>query len=180
TVGLVTPERWERLKELFQAAAQQPTGRQEAYIEEACSDDPELRSEALVLLAAHREAGSFIEQAPLAGLAGHFAETRVGDSAPKRHLAPRAIGGYRILGQIGEGGMGVVYEAEQERPRRLVALKVIRPGLLSPEMLRRFEDEAEVLGRLEHPGIARIYEASIANTQFGPQPFFAMELVEGL
>lgn len=93
---------------------------------------------------------------------------------------PAQIGGYHILRILGEGGMGAVYKAEQERPRRMVALKVIRPGLLSPEMLRRFEYEAEVLARLEHPGIARIYEAGIANTQLGPQPFFAMELVEGL
>jgi len=72
-----------------------------------------------------------------------------------RHL-PTSIGGYRLLG---EGGMGAVYKAEQDRPRRLVALKVIKSGCASPERLRRFEQEFETLGRLHHPGIAQIYEA---------------------
>ena len=75
--------------------------------------------------------------------------------------------------------MGTVYEAEQDRPRRKVALKVIRPGLASPQLLRRFELEAQVLGRLQHPGIAHIYEAGMADAGYGPQPFFAMELVPG-
>jgi serine/threonine protein kinase len=95
------------------------------------------------------------------------------------HSMPEQIGPYRILRMIGEGGMGVVYEAEQQRPHRRVALKVIRPGFMSAGMMRRFEYEADVLARLEHNGIARIYEAGIAQTESGKQPFFAMELVEG-
>src|SRR2546430_848087 len=70
---------------------------------------------------------------------------------------PAKIGSYRPLRILGEGGMGVVYEAEQVRPKRIVALKVIRPALLKASLLRRFEFEAEVLGRLQHPGIAQIY-----------------------
>ncbi len=89
------------------------------------------------------------------------------------------IGHYRILRSIGEGGMGSVYEAEQERPRRTVALKVIKPGLATPSVIRRFELESQVLGRLQHPGIAQIYEAGMADTGLGPQPYFAMELVRG-
>jgi eukaryotic-like serine/threonine-protein kinase len=92
---------------------------------------------------------------------------------------PDQIGHYRVIRLIGAGGMGVVYEAQQERPRRVVALKVIRPGFISPSMLRRFEQEAEVLGRLHHPGIAQVYEAGTADAGAGPQPFFAMELVIG-
>src|SRR5436309_3008319 len=69
------------------------------------------------------------------------------------------VGHYRIILRIAEGGMGVVYEAEQEHPRRIVALKVIKPGLATPGMLRRFELEGEALGRLQYPGIAQIYEA---------------------
>jgi eukaryotic-like serine/threonine-protein kinase len=176
-LGRVTPERWERLKELFQAASQQPADAQIAFIDEACADDAELRAEALVLLDAHRQAGSFIEQAPLAGLAAQFAVTRVGADAPLPHAGPRAIGGYRILAQIGEGGMGVVYEAEQEHPRRLVALKVIRGGALADEQhLRLFEREVEALARLRHPGIAAIYDAG--QTDDG-EPFFTMELAHG-
>jgi eukaryotic-like serine/threonine-protein kinase len=89
------------------------------------------------------------------------------------------IGPFRIVSLIGEGAMGIVYEAEQERPRRRVALKIIRPGVSTPAMLRRFEHEYEFLGRLQHDGIAQIYQAGIADTGFGPQPYFAMELVRG-
>ena len=80
---------------------------------------------------------------------------------------PATIGRYRIVRLLGEGGMGAVYEAEQEQPRRTVALKVIQPGLASPELLRRFAQEAQALGRLQHPGIAQIYEAGTADTGFG-------------
>jgi eukaryotic-like serine/threonine-protein kinase len=89
------------------------------------------------------------------------------------------VGPFRILGQIGEGAMGVVYEAEQDRPQRRVALKIVRPGLVPPAVLRRFELESELLGRLQHPGIAQVYQAGVAETSFGPQPYFAMELVRG-
>jgi eukaryotic-like serine/threonine-protein kinase len=75
--------------------------------------------------------------------------------------------------------MGVVYEAEQDRPQRRVALKIVRPGLVPAEVLRRFEREYEFLGRLHHPGIAQIYQAGIAETDYGAQPYFAMELVRG-
>src|SRR6188768_2200751 len=89
------------------------------------------------------------------------------------------VGRYRIVRMIGEGGMGAVYEAEQELPRRTVALKVIKPGLSSPQLLRRFEQESQALGRLQHVGIAQIYEAGTADTGFGPQPYFAMEFIRG-
>jgi tetratricopeptide (TPR) repeat protein len=75
--------------------------------------------------------------------------------------------------------MGIVYEAEQERPQRRVALKIVRPGLVPAAVLRRFELEYELLGRLHHPGIAQIYQAGVDETAYGPQPYFAMELVEG-
>ena len=89
------------------------------------------------------------------------------------------IGRYTITRLIGEGGMGAVYEAEQDQPRRTVALKVIKPGMASPELLRRFAQESQALGRLQHPGIAQIYEAGTADTGYGPQPYFAMEFIRG-
>jgi eukaryotic-like serine/threonine-protein kinase len=92
---------------------------------------------------------------------------------------PANIGRYMILHLLGEGGMGVVYEAEQENPRRTVALKIIKPRFGSSELRRRFEQEAAALGRLQHPGIAQVYEAGAADSGFGPQPYFAMELVHG-
>jgi eukaryotic-like serine/threonine-protein kinase len=75
--------------------------------------------------------------------------------------------------------MGAVYQAEQDRPRRAVALKVIRGVWASTELNRRFEQETQALARLHHPGIAQIYEAGSAETGFGVQPFFAMELIQG-
>ncbi|MBL8736564.1 MAG: serine/threonine protein kinase [Planctomycetes bacterium] len=93
---------------------------------------------------------------------------------------PARIGSYRIVRLLGEGGMGAVYEAEQDSPRRTVALKVIRPGHVSAAMLSRFEHEAQVLGRLQHPGIAQIHEAGTVEDAGGVRlPFFAMELVRG-
>jgi predicted Ser/Thr protein kinase len=100
------------------------------------------------------------------------------EASASPHL-PARIGHYRIIRLIGEGGMGAVYEAEQDQPRRVVALKVIKPGLASPDLLRRFDQEAQALGRLQHPGIAQIYEAGTADTGFGPQPYFAMEFIRG-
>lgn len=93
---------------------------------------------------------------------------------------PEFIGHYRILRLVAQGGMGAVYEAEQEKPHRVVALKVIKPGYANEEMTRRFEMESQALGRLHHPGIAQIYEAGSAETPFGVQPYFAMEFIEGL
>lgn len=96
---------------------------------------------------------------------------------------PRQTSGlarYRILRKLGAGGMGVVYEAEQISPPRRVALKLLQWSALSTRSLRRFERETQVLGRLDHPGIARILEADTYESESGPRPFFAMELVDGM
>src|SRR5262245_58462707 len=90
------------------------------------------------------------------------------ERGPKAH--PNVIGRYRLLRVLGQGGMVVVYQAEQEHPRRIVALKIIKPSMASVETIRRLEHEAQALGRLQHPGIAQIYEAGTADTGFGPQP----------
>jgi tetratricopeptide (TPR) repeat protein/tRNA A-37 threonylcarbamoyl transferase component Bud32 len=92
---------------------------------------------------------------------------------------PDTIGRYRILGVLGEGGMGIVYEAETTNPVRRVALKVIRRDRITADLSRRFALESEVLGRLQHPGIAQIYEAGTADGPHGTQSYFAMELVRG-
>jgi predicted Ser/Thr protein kinase/tetratricopeptide (TPR) repeat protein len=90
-----------------------------------------------------------------------------------------ALGPYRILRLLGEGGMGVVYLAEQDRPRRRVALKVLKPGAATTGHLRRFEHEADVLGRLQHPNIAQVFAAGTAELGHGVQPYFAMEYIDG-
>lgn len=99
---------------------------------------------------------------------------------------PAAVGPYRVRALLGEGGMGTVYLAEQSQPRREVALKVIRADLASPRLMRRFEREAEVLGRLQHPGIAQVFEAGTAEVRGGADgaswtvPYIAMERVHGV
>ena len=93
---------------------------------------------------------------------------------------PERIGGYRVLRELGRGGMGVVLEAEQENPRRTVALKILAVGILSGELRKRFEREAQMLGRLQHPCIAQVHEAGVFESAGGAQPYFAMELVRGV
>lgn len=95
-------------------------------------------------------------------------------------LLPELRGHYRILRLIGEGGSGAVYEAEQTSPRRSVALKALRPGRTSRRALRRLEFEAHVLARLQHPAIAQVYEAGVADADHPDQAFIAMELVRGV
>ena len=112
----------------------------------------------------------------LSGLVAHGAESVVHE---REAFAGDRFGSYRLIRMVGSGGMGAVYEAEQDNPRRIVALKVIRAGLATSELVRRFLLESEALGRLQHPGIASIYEAGSADTPMGPRPFFAMEFVAG-
>ena len=95
-------------------------------------------------------------------------------------LVGQDIAGYRITRRISIGGMGIVYEAEQEHPKRTVALKIVSAGLVSPELLRRFEHESQILAKLDHPGIAYVFEAGTFDVGHGPQPFFAMEFVRGV
>jgi tetratricopeptide (TPR) repeat protein/predicted Ser/Thr protein kinase len=111
------------------------------------------------------------------------AETSARGHAPETDYVPfdvpDTIAEYTLDHIIGEGGMGAVYLAHQKNPQREVALKIIRPGLATKSILRRFELEAQLLGRLQHPGIAQIYEAGTFDTARGPTPFFAMELIRG-
>jgi murein DD-endopeptidase MepM/ murein hydrolase activator NlpD len=99
------------------------------------------------------------------------------DAGAAAHFLPTNVGCYRIIRMLGEGGMGAVYEAEQEHPRRTVALKVIKTAWASPALLRRFELESQALARLHHPSIAQVYEAGSADAGSGPQPYFAMEFI---
>jgi len=145
-------------------------------LEEACGGNEELRREVESLLSAHHAAGSFLE--PVVPQESEE-QVPVGDGSDGFSLPSPSFEHYRILRKLGEGGMGIVYEAEQDHPHRHVALKVVHTACVSISLLRRFDQEVEVLGRLHHPGIAQIYEAGTADTGAGPQPYFAMELIEG-
>jgi len=165
---------YQTVKRLYlEALCHQEPGARARFLSEACAGDGELRREVESLLSEGEGLGAFLEQpvdrAPLA-------EGRE-RGEPSSH--PERIGAYRIVRPLGWGGMGVVYLAEQDSPSRLVALKLLRHDASSPAQIVRFEREAELLGRLGHPGIARVYEAAWAETETGRRPFFAMELVAG-
>ena len=166
-------ERWLRVEQLYHAALEREESGRAAFVEQACGGDLALREEVESLLAQPQDTESFLEAPAL-----ELAARDMVKSSVESH--PAAIGHYRIVRLIGEGGMGAVYEAEQEEPRRVVALKIIKLGLATPDRLRRFRQESQALARLQHPGIAQIYESNTADTGFGPQPFFAMEFIRGL
>ena len=153
----------------FAASLELPDAEQLAFLRREYPNNPALWTEVEGLLNEYRIAGSFLEPGNRAVV------SRIQEWVHPQ--LPKALGHYRIHRLLGEGSMGAVYEAEQEQPRRKVALKVIKPGLAGPELLRRFELESEALGRLHHPGIAQIYEAGLGDDD---QPFFAMEFIRGL
>jgi tetratricopeptide (TPR) repeat protein len=169
----VEPERWREIERIYHDALEQDASRRAAWLKQAAGGDESLELEVRSLLEQSDENSGFLEERALEVAARDLAMS----AAPS---LPPAIGRYRILRLLGEGGMGAVYEAEQEEPRRVVALKVIRLGLATPERLRRFRQESQALARLQHPGIAQIHESGTADTGFGPQPYFAMELIRGL
>lgn len=154
---------YQRIKTIFLSALERRDGLDD-YLHAACAGCPDIRRHVERLIAAHDSDGPLSTRGP-ASAAG-----------PPRPL-PETVGNYRILGLLGEGGMGTVYRAEQQLPRRQVALKVIRANVLSPESVRRFLSEIHALGSLRHPGVAVIHDAGMVDDNF---PFFAMELVEGL
>ena len=164
-----TPEGYDEAFAWFQRLLDAPASERDGLLEEASAVSAGLRAELEELLAVHdaddRRVAASVEAEVVA-----FADEAEGLTR---------IGRYRILRKIADGGMGTVYLAEQDQPRRQVALKVIRGGLATAGLLRRFELEAELLGTLDHPGIATIYEAGTERTPLGPLPFFAMEYVEG-
>jgi serine/threonine protein kinase len=141
-----------------------------AFLEHACAGDPPLRAEVERLLRAQAEMGSFHE-APRAAL---FAT--VDDPVAER--PGTVVGPYRLVQPIGEGGFGVVYLAEQQQPvRRKVALKVLKPGMDTREVIARFEAERQALAIMDHPHIANVLDGG---ETAGGRPYFVMELVKGV
>jgi tetratricopeptide (TPR) repeat protein len=175
-VSPLEDKRRQKIEDLFHSALARESSDRKAYLERACTGDEPLAREVASLLAQADDPDGFLE-APALEVAARLLAKSAG---PEARSHPAAIGRYRIVRILGEGGMGVVYEAEQDEPRRNVALKVIKFGLLTPDHLRRFRRETQALARLQHPGIAQIYESNTADTGFGPQPYFAMEFIRGL
>lgn len=158
-----------RVEEIFQAALDRPPDSRSAFLEEACGDDTALRSELEALLNADAAAEGFLDS-PLAGNGVTDSGAKVSDP-----LIGARVGRYHVERLVAVGGMGAVYAARQEQPRRTVALKVIRSGFASRSAVRRFRYEADILARLRHPGIGHVYEAGTHRTGSDAVPFFAME-----
>ena len=144
-----------------------------AYFDEVCGDDEALRAGVEALVAATRKSHTFLEHSAVRG-ADHAGT----DSATDREKPGTVIDRYRLLEKIGEGGFGTVWMAEQTEPvRRRVALKIVKFGMDTKEVIVRFEAERQALALMEHPGIATVHDAGV--TEMG-RPFFVMELVEGV
>ncbi len=160
----------DRIKSLFLDIVENcPPERWEGYLGEACGGDDMLRRRVMALLDAHQCADSFVEDPGPAAMT----VARPGIEEPGT-----AIGPYKLLEAIGEGGMGVVYMAEQCVPvRRRIALKLIKPGMDSKQVVARFEAERQALAMMDHPNIARVLDCGTAPSG---RPYFVMELVRGL
>lgn len=175
----MTPERYRQLEDIFRAYWAAPPAQRAALLQALCGDDATLRAEVENLIAhvvdsdGHSPAGPSVWTISQTGIA-----TRDG-SAPDREAAscpPLALPGYEILDRLGEGGMGVVYKANQVGAKRLVAVKLLKPARLDSDSLqRRFRTEAEAVARLRHPGIVQIHEVG----DYLGQPFFSLEFCPG-
>ncbi len=161
-------ENWRRVQEVFLAALDRPEDERQAFIEERCAHDPALAAEVSSLLQAHDESGALLDN-----------PTEVADSMFADTLASGdAIGPFRLLDPIGRGGMGVVWRAERTDGefQQQVAIKLIKRGMDTDEILARFLRERRLLARLEHPNIARLLDGGVTDDGL---PWFAMEYVEG-
>ncbi len=161
-----------RANELFLKALELGSAAErQQFLDGACGGDTGLRSEVEALLQASARAGSFLD-APAAA-----AVVTIGD-APVIEPPAKVIGPYKLLQQLGEGGMGTVFMAEQTQPvQRKVALKIIKPGMDSRQVIARFEAERQALALMDHPNIAKVFDAGTTATG---RPYFVMELVKGV
>src|SRR5262245_53251605 len=142
-----------------------------AYLERACGGDAGLRKHVEELLAAEGKVDGFLDRP-------HVGVEMTDDLGPRMERPGAQIGPYKLREQIGEGGYGVVYVAEQEKPvRRKVALKIIKPGMDTKDVIARFEAERQALALMDHPNVARVLDAGATDSG---RPYFVMELVNGV
>jgi serine/threonine protein kinase/tetratricopeptide (TPR) repeat protein len=161
---------FERIRQIFLAIVEKPSAEWESLLDEACGD-AELRRQVAQLLKAHAEGVGILDRTGAGGAPTGACETL-------SECAGTVIGPYKLLQQIGEGGMGTVFMAEQTTPiRRQVALKVIKPGMDSRQIIARFEAERQALALMDHVNIARVLDAGSTESS---RPYFVMELVHGV
>ncbi len=171
------PDRWKLARRLLEEALDLPQADREAWLDKSCSEDEELRTFVENLLAidgaeADRDADTWIDE----GAPGDM----VARALSQQDFAQGWIDDYRIQGALGSGGTATVLRAEQQHPKRIVAVKIMRFGILSENAQRRFEYESEILGSLRHPGIAQVYSSGTYKDALSGQqlPYFAMEYIE--
>src|SRR5215831_11562525 len=172
----MTPERWEQVEEIFNAALDLPVDERGAFLSEACGDDLSLRKQIEYLIKCHEQAGAFIETP------AEIHDSLLPDDDPVTlqpdAMVGRQIGAYRLVREIGRGGMGAVYLAVRadDQYQKRVALKLIKRGMDTKDILRRFRHERQILASLSHPYIAQLFDGG---TSEDGVPYFAMEYVEG-
>jgi len=166
------PERWQDLKQLFQQLLGLDEPARREVLAQTGREDPELQRELEHLLAAHAEAASFMESPPMIG------DRQATPEAEPEAIRGRRIGPYEIVREIGRGGMGTVYLAVRAdgQFRKQVALKLIKRGMDSDVVLRRFRNERQILAQLDHPNIARLLDGGTSDDGL---PFFVMDYIEG-
>jgi serine/threonine-protein kinase len=164
----VTPDRWQEVKAVLEEALEREEMERTAFLDAACQGDDEMRREVESLLASDAEIGDFIET-PI---------FRIHREEPEPLAEGQRLGAYRVVREIGRGGMGSVYLAERadEEFEQRVALKVVRRGMDTEEIVRRFRSERQILAHLDHPNIAKLFDGG--TTEDG-RPFFVMEHVDG-
>jgi serine/threonine protein kinase len=169
----MSPERYQKIKTIFQTVVDLPPAERSATLERLCSGDPTLRDEVVRVLQSHQSAGKFLEKPALAP-AG-----RIVPQVVKESLVGSRVGPYEILSEIGRGGMGTVYLASRadDQYRKLVALKVVNPENEADAMVARFRRERQILANLEHPNIAQLLDGG---TTADGSPYLVMEYVGGM
>jgi serine/threonine protein kinase/Tol biopolymer transport system component/Tfp pilus assembly protein PilF len=169
----MTPERWKKVEEVFESALERSPEERRGYLAEACDGDESLRGQVETLLQSYEQAGSFIEEPVLAPDPNR---TLIDEQSPA--MIGRRVGSYKLVREIGRGGMGSVYlavRADDEFQKR-VAIKLIKRGMDTDFIIRRFRNERQILASLDHPYIARLLDGG--TTEDG-LPYFVMEYVEG-
>ncbi len=164
---------WQRVKELFQSALERDVTQRAAYLDEACAGNLEVRKQVEALLASHDHAPNFLEAPALEVAATSFASD---DGAS---MVGRGIGSYQVQREIGHGGMGAVYLAVRadQTYQKQVAIKILKRGMDSEAIIRRFRNERQILAALDHPNIAKLLDGG--TTEDG-LPYFVMDYVDGL
>lgn len=174
---MLAPE-FRRIDEVFRRVCDLPKSEHETALQESCGTDMALASEVRRLLELDASLPAFARDEHIVSALERRAASALREGVTVA-MAPERIAHFEVTGVLGCGGMGTVYRARQKHPQREVALKMLRQWIMTPQLVRRFEFEVDILARLQHPGIAQVYETGTFDDGSGARPYFAMELVDG-